>query len=83
MKHARTPGDVGRKRMHPMMAASTPQGNEPMLTMIRNAMRHGQERARLRREMDELNEMDERALRDIGLTRGDVIAARRRLHYWI
>jgi uncharacterized protein YjiS (DUF1127 family) len=54
-----------------------------MLTMIRNAMRHGQERARLRREMDELNEMDERALRDIGLTRGDVIAARRRLHYWI
>ncbi len=54
-----------------------------MLTMIRNAMRHGRELSRLRREMDELDQMDERALRDIGLTRGDVIAARRRLKHWI
>ncbi len=54
-----------------------------MLTMIRKAMRKGQERGDLRREMDELDQMDERSLRDIGLTRGDVIAARRRLHYWI
>jgi uncharacterized protein YjiS (DUF1127 family) len=54
-----------------------------MFTIIKNAVRRGEERSRLRREMNELDQMDERILRDIGLTRGDVIAARRRLRYWI
>ncbi|WP_209428184.1 DUF1127 domain-containing protein [Pararhodobacter sp. SW119] len=54
-----------------------------MFTMIKKAIRRGEKRSRLRREMYELSQMDTRMLRDIGLTPGDVTAARRRLRYWI
>jgi uncharacterized protein YjiS (DUF1127 family) len=54
-----------------------------MMTMIRKAILRGREASRQRREMEELEWLDDRALKDIGLTRGDVIAARGRMRYWI
>jgi uncharacterized protein YjiS (DUF1127 family) len=66
------------------MSSSTPgKGTMQMMTMIRKAILRGREASRQRREMEELEWLDDRALKDIGLTRGDVIAARGRMPYWI